>query len=231
MTNSHRGRHAVLTGDLINSSKLTSAELAKVREALSRAVDDFQFAWPDVVIGELDFFRGDSWQLLMGAPANALRLALLIRTSLRAQVEADTRISIGIGRVDNIEHGKISLSTGEAFTLSGRALDDMGNYFQLTAAVSDGAGPIVDWVPLTFQLCGAIMRTWTRRQSEIVGTALMMKNPEHEEIANALTPPVAKQTVTKSLLASNWRALVSALKAFERADWNAWYMQDLKQPD
>jgi hypothetical protein len=125
---------------------------------------------------------------------------------------------------------KISLSTGEAFTVSGRALDDMGTYFQLTGATAEGLGAIEDWVPLTFQLCGAIVRNWTRRQSEIVAQALIMTQPEHEEIANALTPPVAKQTVTKALQAANWRALTSALKAFEKASWDAIFMAEVKQP-
>ncbi|ESQ86573.1 hypothetical protein ABAC460_22940 [Asticcacaulis sp. AC460] len=214
-------RRAVLTGDIIKSSVLASDKLAAVRANLVQTVNDFQTAWPNSVVGEPDFFRGDSWQLLLTAPSHALRLSLLIRSRLRANERIDTRISIGIGSIENVEQARISMSTGEAFTLSGRALDDMGSYIQLTGALPNTAGAIADWVPLTLQLCGVMMRSWTRRQSEIVSQALIMKAPEHEEIARLLTPPVAKQTVTKSLQASNWRSLVSVIKVFENTDWDA----------
>lgn len=172
-----------------------------------------------MVLGVPEFFRGDAWQLLLKEPGQALRVALYIRALLSAQAGIETRISIGIGTVDAINRSRTSLSTGEAFTLSGHALDEITGYFDLTGALPERAADLVQWFPAILHLCSGLIRQWTRRQAEIVSVALLLESQTHERIARSLHPPVSKQTVSESLAGANWRSLLEAIRMFEAIDW------------
>ncbi len=211
--------YAVLTGDLIGSTRLAFQELNATRTILESAVQRFQERDPAAVVGRPEFFRGDAWQLVLAKPGLALRVSLLLRASLRYALSIDTRISVGIGNVDHIDRKRISLSTGEAFTLSGHALDEMTIHFDLTGALPERAEAMAVWLPVIFHLCSGLVRPWTRRQAEIISLALILDEPKHEVIAKTLEHPVSKQTVTESLGGASWRPLLDAMKAFEGADW------------
>lgn len=211
--------YAVLTGDLIRSTELPAAELDAIRRRLSVITIGFEDRFPGTLIGFPEFFRGDAWQIALRRPERALRLAMLITATLRAEAPTGTRIAIGIGPIEHISPQHISLSGGEAFTLSGRALDRMTGYYDLTGALSPDTGTMAGWLPAALHLISQQMRQWTPRQAEIVATALMLHSPEHEQIARALNPPVAKQTVTKSLQGAGWRGLQDMLHVYEITDW------------
>jgi hypothetical protein len=212
---------AVLTGDIIRSTELSVEQMNRTRSIVERTVREFRPKPPRAVCGAPEFFRGDSWQLLLKEPRWALRVALSIQAALLAEIDVRTRISIGVGGADFIDARRISLSTGEAFTLSGRALDAITGYFDLTGDLPARAGALVGWFPATLHLCSGLLRPWTRRQAEIVSLALLPDNPTHEWIAKALRPKVAKQTVSESLAGAGWRPLLEAVRAFEETDWPA----------
>ncbi len=212
------GIFAVLTGDIIGSGALSPERLARARAVVLKGVRRFQPRSRRGPGGEPAFFRGDAWQLLT-EPARALRTALYICALLRAEIGVGTRISIGIGAVEAINRSQISLSTGEAFTLSGRALDEMSGYFELSGALPQRAAVPGGWFPALLHLCSALVRHWTRRQAEIVSLALLSDNLTHERIARSLKPAVSKQTVSESLAGAGWRALREAVRAFEATDW------------
>jgi hypothetical protein len=215
------GVFAVLTGDIIGSTGPASPPMEQTRALTALAAERLKGLAPGAAIGAPEFFRGDSWQLLLGDPRWALRAALLIRATLRAELATDTRIAIGLGAVDHIDPARISLSRGEAFVLSGRALDRMTGYFQLTGALPLRAGALALWLPATLHLCSGVIASWTRRQAQVVASALLLAEPTHERIAAALHPPVAKQTVTRALRGADWRALQEPLDAFEKTDWRS----------
>ena len=155
----------------------------------------------------------------MNEPRWALRVALYAKALLRSEASVDTRLSIGIGQMDKAGNKPISLATGEAFTLSGHALDDMTRHFDFTGDLPESAGTLKIWFPAILRLCSGLVRPWTRRQAEIVSQALLLEKPTHEQIAESLRPVVKKQTVTESLTGASWRPLLEAIKAFESTDW------------
>ncbi len=212
---------AVLTGDVIGSTKLPAERLSRARDLVVEAARRFRLRRPRTLYGTPEFFRGDAWQLLVQDPGEALRAALLIRAMLFAELEVTTRISIGVGGVDVINRTHISLSRGEAFTLSGRALDTMTGYFDLTGALPERAGLLLRWFPAALHLCSGLIRPWTRRQAEIVGLALLQERATHAEIAKALRPRVTKQTVTESLAGAGWRNVLEAIRACEATPWGS----------
>ena len=83
--------YAVLTGDIIGSSRLRSHQLESVRSALTRAMGAVRRWKRGLVKGRTEFFRGDGWQVVLTDPAMAMRVAIFLRASLLAGGVADSR--------------------------------------------------------------------------------------------------------------------------------------------
>lgn len=224
---------AVLTGDIVRSADLTPDQLHQVRQTVLDASESLRHWKRGLVSGRAEFFRGDAWQLLLTRPGLALRSAVFIRASLRGATGRDSRVALGIGTVEHVNTRRVSLSSGEAFVLSGHALDAMTGYSSMTAAAPDRAGATGAWLPLICELSDALLRQWTQRQAQIAAVAATPKSLKavnhgivasertHEQIAEQLVPPVAKQTVSRSLQGASWHALQSALHQVEAVAWTS----------
>ena len=112
--------HAVITGDIVNSTLLPPEEEKRLIKLLEKIMEDLKH----------EFFRGDSFQVYIKDPGEALRLALICRTAaIGLQPEefppiSDVRLSIGLGPVDTPVRA-LATAKGQAFLLSGRAIDAM----------------------------------------------------------------------------------------------------------
>jgi hypothetical protein len=222
---------AVLSGDVIRSAALTTSELDIVRTTVLQSVEQIRKWRRGIVQGNAEFFRGDAWQVLLHRPELCLRAAVCIRARLRAVTNRDTRVAIGIGPVNQIRPRRISTSTGEAFELSGHALDQLTIYQDMTCDIPASAGVVRSWLPIVCHLCDAQIRQWTQRQAEICHLAatpaamhvtdggLQIGDFTHEEIGQRLSPPVAKQTVTRALSGAHWRAIGAAIHQCEATHW------------
>ncbi|MEN8254090.1 MAG: hypothetical protein ABFR33_01340 [Verrucomicrobiota bacterium] len=113
---------AVLTGDVVGSSGLSPEDHRKVVHIVKSAADVF----PDAVVGSVDVYSGDSWQMLLSDCSMSLRIALYLRASLKREkaFSVDSRVSIAWGEADmkQVNMERISESTGDLFTVSGRGL-------------------------------------------------------------------------------------------------------------
>jgi len=212
--------HAVLTGDIIGSSRLQPAQLESVRSSLIGAVDVIRRWRRGLIKGKLEFFRGDGWQLLLTDPAMAVRAGIFLRAALLAGGVADSRIAIGLGAGEDTTSGRIALSTGQAFILSGHALDEMTQYSSMTIEMPKSAGPLSAWMPVIGHLCDALIGQWTRRQAEIVCAAIDPKELDYETVAQSLDPPVSKQAVAKALSGANWQSIRETMHRFEEMPWD-----------
>lgn len=210
--------HVVLTGDFIKSSIFSLNEIEASMSELNSTVRNFKKQY-QAVVGEPSIFRGDSWQILVSKPSLALRLVLLIRANLRSKKLADTRISLGFGSASKIHNENISMSQGEAFILSGYGLDEMSSNYDLDGYLPPSSQEFEEWFRLTMFFCSEIVRAWTRRQSEIVGLALVNKDSTHKELSRLLVPQIKQQTISNSLKGANWNVLNECLKVFEKTKW------------
>lgn len=214
---------AVLTGDLVGSSRLPDDSLQNARAAVIAAAETLP-TWTEGLLGSKpEFFRGDSWQLLLMHPGYFLRAAVAIRARLRAGDDSwDTRISVGIGRVTRVDKTRTSLSSGEAFLLSGQALDRMTPGSKLAvstpkidASKAHRAWPMLDPVA---QLCSAIVDDWTSKQAEVAALAINPETPTQAEIADRLG--ITQQAVSKALTAAKLNTILHACGAVEKQRWN-----------
>jgi len=112
---------------------------------------------------------GDSWQICLQQPSLALTAATLIRAGFKAD-EFDTRIGIGWGPVERINKVRISESSGQAFTWSGQALDELGKLRRIALAPSgESNAPFSHGLfDAGVGLLNALMSRWTRREATAV---------------------------------------------------------------
>jgi hypothetical protein len=198
---------AVMTGDIVASSRLAPGDLDGVLETVAASAETAA-SWSG---GQARFgrHRGDGWQCLGPSPALSLRAALFIRAGLRARRrDLDTRISVGVGTGAVPEAG-VSGASGPAFERSGAGLDGLGRGARFVFA------PVADrgLEQAVFALADEISRRWTARQAEVFVHALPPDAPTQSVIARRIG--VSQQMVAKHLRAGGDWALREAMAALE----------------
>jgi hypothetical protein len=202
---------AVLTGDIIRSSKLSAQTLDAAIAALEAGASAMA-RWEGAADTSFTRFRGDGWQCLAPSARFALRATLFMRASLSAALrEVDTRISIGIGPARLSAEG-LAAASGPAFELSGRGLDKMARAQSLAIAWARPPGS-ARAISAIVALCDEISRLWTPRQAEFLLEALSPGDEPQEVLAERRG--ISQQAVAKHLRAGGGWALQEALRAVE----------------
>lgn len=194
---------AVLTGDIVNSTKLSPTERETLFAALkagAEVVGTIQGESP-----HFDRFSGDSWQMLLTQPKLALRACLLVRAYIRKESKKfETRISVGVGPIEPLSPEGLGASDGIAFQASGRGLKQLrANQFFLINTNDNAA----------FVLADEISKHWSVKQAAVMLLALGFNPQSHKMIAVDLG--VSQQAVSKRLHAAGLPALLAALEELE----------------
>ncbi|WP_449253186.1 hypothetical protein [Brevundimonas naejangsanensis] len=214
----HNNAYAVLTGDLVNSSRLDAADLDHQRQRLYFAVEEVRRSDPDLIIGDLQFFRGDSWQLALRKPGLFLRMAVLLRAALLSELpRGDTRIAVGLGPAELLDETSVSKSVGEAFTRSGLALDEMGRRRSIEVSAAPDVLAAVDWLPPLLGVVSAIVGRWTEKQARVAMFALHPGEIHQKDIAHRLG--LSQQGVSKLAVNAELSSILTAIDYVEQYDW------------
>ncbi|MBC7626555.1 hypothetical protein [Ferruginibacter sp.] len=196
---------AVLTGDIVNSTRLKKVTEKKLLKILTAALAKYQF----------EFYRGDSFQVYVKNPVEALQTALLCRTAAISVSKnetinlSDVRISIGIGAV-TMQVKTLGTAKGEAYILSGRAFDEMtGKDTRLVIATANslanaGLQIIADYL-------NAVLKVMTGKQAEVIFELLQGKT--QQEVAKLLKK--SKSTVHQHVTAGRWSEIEKLLRQYE----------------
>jgi hypothetical protein len=211
--------YSALTGDAINSSKLDSENRWQLHDAILKTGDDLKKSFPGLVVGGINVFRGDSVQFLINEPGKSLRAALFFRAALRASsgsLKADMRFAIGVGTIDFMPEVSQGGADGEAYRLSGMALDGMGSKQTLRFALPRDLVSSRDFEMLNAfaVLVAAIADRWTEKQALAVKGALL--GYTQDEICRTWSTRVSRQAVAKNLDAAGWFAVERAVQFFEK---------------
>lgn len=198
---------AVITGDIVHSRELE--DLQVLLKVLKETVSEIEKEQANII--HFETYRGDSFQMLVNEPEQAMRIAVLIRCKLRSATQApnnaafssleslwDARISIGIGRV-NQPAQKVVESTGEAFELSGNQLDRIKGSQDRICLTSAWQGLNRQFEVLA-KLSDAIISRWTLNSSEAAYRYLLFKETQ-QQIAKALG--ISQPAVHKRLSIAN----------------------------
>jgi hypothetical protein len=207
-------KYAVLTGDIVESSKLSVDQLDKTRKALKNIINEFASLYPDIIVGNIANFRGDGWQLLVANPKYVLRVLLFITCGLKLAQVNNTRIGIATGTVEKIDYENISLSSGEAFTKSGKILNDIEN---MKVKKDKPFWSLADkniYKSLTYEILSSIANDWTYAVSQAIYGSL--KGTSQQGIADRTG--VSRQNVTKNLKSGKWNLLEKFLAEEEKSN-------------
>ncbi|MBN1142720.1 MAG: hypothetical protein JXB25_13140 [Deltaproteobacteria bacterium] len=211
--------YAALTGDVIKSSRLDPGARRKLSETLLASGEELRKSFPGLVVDGINLFRGDSVQFLIDDPSKALRAALFFRAALKASgtgPRTDMRLAIGVGTIDFMPESARGGADGEAYRLSGPALDSMGTKQTLCLALPRTLAPLPHpgtALKATVVLTGVLAQRWTAKQALAVKGALCGQT--QEEICQSWPTPVTRQAVAKHLDAAGWFGVEQALAVFE----------------
>ncbi len=196
---------AVLTGDIVNSTKLGAAAEKKLVKTLQQLLADYQF----------EFYRGDSFQVYLKEANKALQTALLCRSAAisitqgEQTIASDVRISIGIGQV-NTRVLSLGSANGEAFILSGRAFDEIaGTDTRLIISTTnplanEGLQVIADYI-------NAIFKVMTGKQAAVI--LELLKGLTQQEVADKLKK--SKSTIHQHVNAGRWPEIEKLINQYE----------------
>lgn len=186
---------AVLTGDLVNSTGVANPGVFMQRLQALLQETETRYA------AKTTLFRGDSFQITLPAPLQALECMLMLRSGLIAASPSrnerwDTRIAVAIAAADSKEN-----SYGAAYIQSGRGLDKIDrDHFYLYAE------------PPLFRLAAGlatafvddIVSQWTAAEAEAYYTHLQYPGG-HQAIADQLGK--SRSTITKTLLRARYNLI------------------------
>ncbi|KFI27824.1 hypothetical protein CG51_08470 [Haematobacter missouriensis] len=196
------GRLAVLTGDIVASSALSTDDLDDLFRALGGAADSL--AGLQDVVPRLTRFRGDGWQMVT-VPRLAFRAALVARAAVRAVAKGrDTRLALAIGAVDRLDAHGLEDAAGAAFLASGRLLDRLPAKRRMAAE---------GHLAMSLALSDGIVAGWTARQAEIALHLLSHPGRTRAAVADALG--IAPQIVQRQADAARLWAIEAALAVYE----------------
>ena len=198
------GIQAVLTGDIVNSTKLAAAKEKKLFKVLQQVLTPYKF----------EFYRGDSFQVYIKQAGEALRIALLCRTaaisiSQEETNSSDIRISIGLGQVA-APVKTLGAAKGEAFVLSGRTFDEIAKTdirLAITTAnplANEGLQVIADYI-------NAIFKVMTAKQASVIFE--LLTGQTQQTVAGKLKK--SKSTINQHVSSGRWAEIEKLLQQYE----------------
>ncbi|HET8791627.1 MAG TPA: hypothetical protein VFM75_10485 [Modicisalibacter sp.] len=189
----------VLTGDVVGSQRIPQ------RERLSRTLDEILTLLEARFGARGDRYRGDGFQIAVPDPRDAMLAAVLVRAVLIQQSPSrqlmwDARIAVAIGPARMPTAERFAEADGEAFLLSGRSLDALGDKTDRLAIVTPSAALTSELALLT-RFADDILSHWSRFSAEVVYLSLL-----HDESQQALAKRLERTqpTVNRRLVAARW---------------------------
>ena len=163
---------SIITGDIIDSRNIAiDIWLPVLKEELGK-VGTSPKNW--------DIYRGDSFQLEISDPTEALLTAIEIKAAIKSVAKIDIRMSIGIGD-KTYDASAITESNGSAFVHS-------GNKFELLKKEKQNLAIKSNWTKfdremnLYLKLSLIVMDSWTENSAEIVAFAIENPNKSQAEL-------------------------------------------------
>lgn len=162
----------VITGDIINSQKNgPKAWLKPLKKELDKIGKSPKF-W--------EIYRGDSFQVLITNPKEALVISIKIKAALKSIKKIDVRMSIGLGK-RTYNAPKITESNGSAFVHSGEKFEVLKQERQNIAIKSDW--PEFDReINLYLKLSLIAMDNWTINAAQTMSIAMANPAKSQEEL-------------------------------------------------
>lgn len=201
----------IITGDIVKSTSVQPERRPALLGAVQRLTDELGQLSPL----KMEMFRGDSFQIQVEAPAQALKVAVLFRAGLKSMTPPDAdelwdaRVAIGVGTV-SYEGERVSVSDGEAFQYSGRRLDEIG---KRRLSIRTRWAGVDDELEVSTAFADDILTGWSRPQARAVYLSLLY-GLSQKEIAARLEK--TSQSVSKLLAAARENLIKAYLDRYQQ---------------
>ena len=196
----------VITGDIIASSKLSTAARKKLQNKIDSFISKISANLPDFKVEQ---FRGDSVQcILTKNKVSALRTAVSLYCYL-APEDFKIRQSVGIGEI-SYSGNNIVTSDGTAFRISGENIDELKKRNELINVASAEASFNEEWKVHCASL-NYLLERLSNAQAEAL--YLQLQYVRQEEIARTLG--ISQPSVHQRLQAAGWSVINPMLQRFE----------------
>ncbi len=198
---------AVVTADIIESSRYSRQDRQKLDRVLRQAFVEAERRFPGVIRTRMAFriTAGDEFQCVVADIPRAFDFLLYVRAvvagaGLRPAIRF--RAAIGIGEASISRRESSYEEDGVAYVQSRRALEGIAKSRPPArwTKLATGDAQIDDVADVVLCLMDHMLQTWTVPQWEAIRWALL--GLKREEIGRKLQ--VAHQNVTKRLLAAGW---------------------------
>ncbi|EWH03822.1 hypothetical protein [Halomonas sp. BC04] len=198
-------RIAVLTGDVIDSRKITD------RQRLYALLDDILAELATRHGGRGERFRGDGFQLALPKAAAAMEVAIALRAALIEHSEDDqrwdARIAVAVGPTGWPDDGRLATADSEPFVRSGHDLDGLSEgsahlSLALLDETDDGS------LALLTRYLDDMVASWSRYSAEVVRLS-MASETSQQAMADHLG--IKQPSVHKRLRAARWPLLADTL--------------------
>ena len=198
---------AVITGDIVHSSKVSPATMQQAHRRIEQVIADF--APRSQCRGEL--YRGDALQIMVPQPHYAPAICIGLIAAL-AMEGLQVTLSLAIAPANSAE--RVALSQGPAFTMSGQGLEDTprGGW-----SVHSSDTDLAEKLSLPSELMGFILSRLTAKQAEILYYWLTHERCEQQQIADAFG-------MTRQNVSLHWRKAAGPhiLRYLQQAEaWSA----------
>jgi hypothetical protein len=211
---------AVLTGDIVGSSRLSVDERRELQDGFSGGTARLEQNFSPQILHKPEIVRGDSWQFAVADPVKSLRIALFFRALIRISLpeeEIDSRIAIGFGTIDFMPGERISSGDGEAYRLSGEGLENLQKPFRMGLFFPDKyRSNLTGALDMIVKLIDREVRQWTKAQAESTAGALIGLT-QQQIASNWVDRDITQQAVGQHLERAGWSAIEAGLSFFERA--------------
>lgn len=211
---------SVITGDIIGSTMGNDSQRRKMLDLIEGSVDEIQ---NELVFRlQLEFFRGDAFQILIEKPEKALLVAILLRAALCGDTPKDNlyvwdaRMAIGVGGV-KYRTDSLAKSNGDAFIYSGRTLDGMWNE---RLAIKTQWKTINDEFSVSTPFADDLISHWTRVQASVIYDYLLYDVTQGQI---AREKGMSPQNVSKVLKAGRTELIINYIKRFEKLIYDKSY--------
>jgi hypothetical protein len=185
---------AVITADIVHSTALDKKNRLRLFSRLNSLLSTHKH----------EFYRGDSFQVYLPEPQQALEIILQVRLAARRtenrspEKAFDIRASLGIGRSDKPMRD-LRTATGEVFILSGRAFDQLKETGKRLAIQAPD-----ETLNLGFKILASyldlLITQLTYKQSEVIFELLL----DHSQLDVARQLKKSQATVSQHVQSARW---------------------------
>jgi len=208
---------AVITADIVDYSKLDKKQADRVLQVFYDLFGRAEGVRSNVADG-FSIRRGDNVQVETEDPADALRIALMLKTAVnrisfdkvkKRKAPVDIRIAVGIGEVD-AERDSVNISFGEAYLLSGRTLDLMKKAKRMIE-IRTGDKETDSELSTELRLLEVIMNNWKITSADVLYWTL--SGLDEKQVSEKLK--ISQPAVNQRKKVAGWNAVKALLKRYE----------------